>query len=241
VPDAVVTCEVCEGSVRTGADGRFTLPSPPYVARFTLSARKGRLTASRTVPREDSGTPVELTLQPATRVHGLVYREDGRPAAGFALEAGQSDTGELVTLVTGSDGRYSGELPPGSYRFLLGEGRGIAGEPVVVAQVEGAEQRLDFGPAPGTGTLTVRVKPEPGRALWLVPGEVPRPGNPPSELMRARYAQIVYQPHTETVTLRGLPPGRYTLVWAHFHHATEEGPLVRSVDMPVSGEISLVR
>ncbi len=43
VTDAVVTCEVCDESVLSGPDGRFTISSPPYVAQFSVSARKGRL------------------------------------------------------------------------------------------------------------------------------------------------------------------------------------------------------
>jgi len=41
------------------------------------------------------------------------------------------------------------------------------------------------------------------------------------------------------VTLQGLPPGRYTLVWGHFHVDTEEGPVVRTVDVPASADVVL--
>jgi hypothetical protein len=59
--------------------------------------------------------------------------------------------------------------------------------------------------------------------------------------MRSRYAQMIYQPRTERVTLQGLPPGRYTVVWANFHTETPDGPVVRTVDVPGSQEVSLVR
>jgi hypothetical protein len=59
--------------------------------------------------------------------------------------------------------------------------------------------------------------------------------------MRSSYAQMIYQPRTERVTLQGLPPGRYTVVWANFHAESPEGPLVQTVDVPGSQEVSLMR
>jgi hypothetical protein len=105
--------------------------------------------------------------------------------------------------------------------------------------VGGGEQRLDVGPVPGTGSLTVLLKPERGRALWVVAGEVPAVSSP-AELMRTRYGQMIYQPRSERVTLQGLPPGRYTVVWGHFHAETPGGPVVRTVSVPGSGEVSLL-
>jgi protocatechuate 3,4-dioxygenase beta subunit len=241
VPDAMVSCDVCDDSAMSGPDGRFTLSAPPFVAQFTVSASKGRLSASESVPRGGSGAVVELTLRPATRLYGRVYQKDGTPAAGIALEGVHTDRGDPITVVTGQDGSYSVNVAPGTYRFALGEGRSFAGEPLLVAQVGGAEMRLDIGGVPGTGALTVLVKPERGRALWVVAGEVPASPPVAAELMRSRYAQLIYQPQSERVTLLGLPPGRYTLVWAHFHADTPEGPVVRAVEVPTSGEVSLLR
>jgi hypothetical protein len=61
------------------------------------------------------------------------------------------------------------------------------------------------------------------------------------ELLHAAYAQLVYQPHTERVVLGALAPGRYTLVWSSFHAAVQGGPVVVPVQVPASGEVSLVR
>jgi protocatechuate 3,4-dioxygenase beta subunit len=240
VPDAVVTCEVCDESVLSGPDGRFTLSSPPYVVQFSVSARKGRLSATQTLAQGDRG-PVELTLRPATRVTGSVYLPSGQPAAGFQLEGVNTERGEPVTVVTGPDGQYTVELSPGSYRFMLGADREFAGEPALLVRVDGPAMRLDIGAAPGTGSITVQIRPERGKALWVVAGDVPVMGSPPSELMRSRYAQMIYQPRAERVTLQGLPPGRYTVVWANFHAETPEGPLVRTVDVPGAQEVSLMR
>jgi hypothetical protein len=240
VGDAVVSCEVCDESVLSGPDGRFTLPSPPYVAQFSVSARKGRLSATQQIIRGNDG-PVELTLRPATRVSGSVYLPGGQPAAGFQLEGVNADRGDPVVVVTGPDGQYSVELPPGNYRFMLGADREFAGEPALLVRVSGGEQRLNIGPAPGSGSVTVVLKPERGKALWVVAGDLPNVGSPPSELMRASYGQMIYQPRSERVTLQGLPPGRYTVVWGNFHSETPGGPVVRTVDVPSSAELSLLR
>jgi hypothetical protein len=109
--------------------------------------------------------------------------------------------------------------------------------------VGGVQQRLDVGPAPGTSSLTVLIRPERGKALWVVAGNVQAPSVsiPPSELMRTSYGQMIYQPRSERVTLHGLPPGRYTVVWANFHSETPGGPMVRTVDVPGSAELSLLQ
>ncbi|NNB91899.1 hypothetical protein HJC10_36795, partial [Corallococcus exiguus] len=65
-------------------------------------------------------------------------------------------------------------------------------------------------------------------------------GNPPTELLRSSFAQLVYQPMSERVVVQGLRPGRYTLVWGYFHaEMPGSGPVVRSVDVPTQGEVSL--
>ncbi|RKG73229.1 carboxypeptidase regulatory-like domain-containing protein [Corallococcus exercitus] len=238
VPDAVVTCDVCDGSVLSGPDGTFTLASPPFVPRFTVSARKGKVSGTQEVPR-GSTAPVELTLKPATHLTGRVYLANGQPAAGAQVEGLNADRSETVSLITGADGRYSADLSPGSYRFVVGP-RGGMGEPAVVVQVAGADMTLDLGPVPGTGSVTVLLQPERGKALWVVPGEVGAVGNPPTELLRSRYAQLVYQPMSERVVVQGLRPGRYTLVWGYFHaEMPGTGPVVRAVDVPSQGEVSL--
>jgi hypothetical protein len=239
VADAVVSCEVCDESVLSGPDGRFSISSPPYVAQYSVSARKGRLTASQTLTRGNDG-PVELTLRSATRVYGAAYLPSGQPAAGLQIEGANAERGEPVTIVTGPDGSYSVDLPQGSYRFLLGSDREFSGEPALLVRVSGAEQRLDFGSAPGSGSITVLLRPERGRALWVVEGDVSSVGSPPSELMRTGYGQLIYQPRTERVTLRGLPPGRYTVVWANFHAETPGGAVLRAVNVPGSEELSLL-
>ena len=238
VADAVVGCDACEDSVLTGPDGRFTLPSPAFVAKFMVSARKGRLSASAQASREGQ-QPVELVLKPATKLYGTVYRTDGTPAAGFQLEGVNADRGEPVNIVTGPDGRYSVDVAPGNYRFALGVAREFSGEPALLVQVEGGEKRLDIGPAPGSASVTVQLTPERGNALWVIAGDVGAVSSPPTALMKVGYGQLLYQPRGERVTLQGFPPGRYTLVWTNFHTEMEGGPVVRTVQLPASGDIIL--
>jgi protocatechuate 3,4-dioxygenase beta subunit len=238
VADAVVGCDACEDSVLTGPDGRFTLPSPSFVAKFTVSARKGRLSASAPASREGSRA-VELVLKPATRLYGAVYGAQGTPAAGVRLEGINADRGEPISIVTGPDGRYSVDVAAGHYRFALGMAREFSGEPALLVQVGGGEMKLDFGPAPGTAAVTVRLKPERGHALWVIAGDVGAVSNPQKDLSRVGYGQLLYQPLGERVTLQGLPPGRYTLVWSNFHTDLTDGPVVRTVQLPTSEDVVL--
>ena len=100
------------------------------------------------------------------------------------------------------------------------------------------EQRLDFGPAPGTAPLSVRLQPGRGRVLWVVAGDARGMDFSRREPADVRYGQFVFQPDGELLTLRGFPPGRYTLVWANLH-GNEEPPVTRLVDLPSSAEVVL--
>jgi hypothetical protein len=111
--------------------------------------------------------------------------------------------------------------------------------PILFARIQGRQMSLDLGPAPGTGSLTVRVAPEPGRALWVVPGALGQVGNPPAELMRLPFGQLVYQPLDGAVTVQGLAPGRYTVVWGSLHSPLEGGPVIKTVDVAGPTELSM--
>jgi len=240
VADAVVGCEQCEQSTLSAADGRFTLSNPPFLKTFTVTARKGRRTASAQVP--GSGSSIELTLKAGTRVTGVAYLPDGRPASGVEIQGIAADSAEPVAVVTGADGTYTLEVPAGTYRFALSSPGMRQGDALaVISRVQAETTRLDFGPAPGTSSVTVRVAPQRGYALWLVRGTLPGAGNPPLELLRADYAQLVYQPQADRVTFMGLQPGAYTLVWASFHAESSGGPTVVPLSVPSQPEVSLVR
>lgn len=241
VVDAVVTCESCEQSVLSGQDGRFSLGKPAFQREFTVVARKGRRTATRTVT-DNALQGLELVLQPGVKLSGVAYLPTGVPAAGLEIAGVNVDRGEQVSVVTNADGTYAMDVAPGFYRFMLGLPPTYANAedpPALIAEVTGADTRLDFGPVPGLGRLDVLVAPEPGYALWLVKGELRQVSNPPMELLRSPWAQLVYQPFTQRVSLGGLTPGRYTLIWASFHATMPNGPRVVPIDVPASGEVKL--
>lgn len=239
ISDAVVTCDTCEQSVLTGADGKFSLGKPPYTREFVVVAKKGRRGATRTV-NGDALESLELVLKPGVKVSGAAYLPNGQPAAGLEIAGINTDRGETVSVVTNGDGTYSLEVSPGVYRFMLTLPPTVSEDPpALIAAIGGTEQRLDFGPVPGLATLNVLVPPEPGYALWLVRGDLPAVANPPMELLHAQWALLLYQPLVEHVTLGGLTPGRYTLVWASFHATMPNGPKVVPIDVPAQGEVSL--
>lgn len=243
VIDAVVSCEACEQSVLTDETGHFVLGKPAFQREFTLLARKGRRSASKTVTN-GALSGIELTLKPGVKLSGLAYLPSGLPAAGVEIAAVNIDRSETASVVTNEDGSYTMDVSPGFHRLTLALPPVVAQSedpPAIIMQIGDRDTRLDFGPVPGQPTLMVRVAPRPGYALWLVRGDVSAVGNPPMELLRASYAQLVYQPHSERVVLGGLAPGRYTLVWASFHAAVPGGPIIQGVDVPAGGEVALVR
>ncbi len=242
VADAVVTCDLCNESVLSAADGKFQLSSPPFVLQYVVTAKKGRLSGSRQVSGSTVG-PIEVRLFPAVQLSGAAYLPDGKPAPGVEIEGLNVERGEPVTIVTGADGAYRVELPVGSYRFAYEPSGGVRqGEPTaLLVALTGESARLDFGPAPTTASVTVRLSPQPGWALWVVRGDLSEVGDPPLELLRSQYAQLVYQPLRELVTFQALPPGRYTLVYASFHAETPGGPIVQRVDLPRSGEVVMAK
>ncbi len=244
VPDAVVGCDSCEGSVLSGPDGRFTLSKPPFQREFNVTAKKGRRTATRSVT-SDVTAGVELVLKPGTVVSGSAWLAPGKPAAGVEIAGISADRSETTTVVTNEDGSFTMDLAPGIYSFMVAAPElmnASTDPPALITEVKGTAMRLDFGPAPGLASLAVRITPRPGYALWLVRGALTSVGSPPMELLRASWAQLIFQPRVPQVVFTGLQPGHYTLVWANFHGGgPDEPPTLVPVDVPAQGEVSLVR
>ena len=243
VSDAVVTCDACEQSVLTGPDGEFSLGRPPLQKEIKIVAKKGRRTATRAVT-EDSDQGIELVLKPGVQMSGTAWLPDGRPAGGVEISGVHADRSEAVSVVTNADGTYSMEVPPGLYRFIVanpGYEHTSQDPPALITEIGGSQARVDFGVVPGLATVTARISPQPGYALWLVRGGVRAVGNPPTELLRASWAQVIYQPRTDRVTFGGLTPGRYSLVWGSFHATMPVPPIIVPVDVPSAGEVSVVR
>lgn len=229
VEGAVVSCNACEDVVTSDANGRFTLDHPSGVTDLTVTAKKGRLSGTARLGG-DEPHEVVVQLPPLVHLSGRVFLANGQPAAGRALEAFDADRSELVTLVTGADGTYQADVPAGSYRIPVNPGEATVGVPLAFVAVKGSAMTLDLGPVPGSASLTVHVVPQAGRVLWVVPG-TPPVGDPPTELFQLPFGQLVYQPPGDTVLVQGLPPGRYTVVWANQHLQTPGGPVVRVVDL----------
>ncbi|MGQ0506923.1 MAG: carboxypeptidase regulatory-like domain-containing protein [Myxococcaceae bacterium] len=243
VSGAIVSCSACEESVMTDEQGRFIL-ARPALSEATFVARKGKLSGSKRA--SPTRGPVEIRIGGGTKLTGRIFSPGGQPAPGVELEiSGDEDP---TVVVTAQDGSYSAELTPGSYRFRLGYsvlGAGWGTEEVerlVMAEVSGAEQRLDFGSAPGGGSLTVRLQPHAGYTLWLVRGDPPASLDSPfMGLSRLAYAQVVFQPLQEKIRFAGLSPGRYTVIWGSLHGEGEGKPQIQRVDIPGSTEIALVQ
>lgn len=240
VEGAVVSCDVCDGQVTSDAQGHFALAVPTHLSSFVVMAQKGSLSGTvRTSAAE--ARSIEVRIRHGVRVTGHVYLENGQPAAGVEVEAVNLDRADAETIVTMQDGSYAVELAEGSYRITLPmASRPFAGVPGLFARFTGDAMTFDIGPSPGAGSLTVHLRPQPSYALWLVKGVVTSLPNPPMELFRSAYAQMVYQPRSETVTLTGIPPGRYTVIYARFHMQSDTGPVMRVVDVPGTSEIDLI-
>jgi protocatechuate 3,4-dioxygenase beta subunit len=241
VPGATVTCDTCEQSTRTDAQGRFSLARPWLQREFTVHASKGKRSGARKVEATQTDG-VEVVLRAPVRISGVVYDAAGQAAAGVEVVGIRAERNETLTAVTGSDGSYSVDAAPGLYTFQVARRAGRADvEQSRIVMVEGRDLRLDFGRAPGSASLTVRLTPRRGWALYVVPGELSAVGNPPTELLQASGVQLFYQPSGERLLVAGLAPGRYTLVWGSFYEATDSGPLLAPVVVPAAGEIELVR
>ncbi|MFL5320468.1 MAG: carboxypeptidase regulatory-like domain-containing protein, partial [Myxococcaceae bacterium] len=237
ISDAVVTCDLCDQETMSGPDGKFSLARPLTVQELIVTARKGGLSGNVSV---DLGRqlPADVVLKPRTHVTGGVYRADGSPAAGEVVEAMGMENSDAITFVTGKDGRYATDLPAGHYRFAVGDARMYGPESVLLVEIGGQAQALDLGPAPGTSALTFKVNPEGGYALWVVRGDV-KVDNP-MMLNQSSWAQFVYQPQSEVVTLTGFPPGRYTVIWSSFHLMNGQAPQKQlTVDLPGKNQFDL--
>ena len=118
--------------------------------------------------------------------------------------------------------------------------RPFGSDPITFVRVSGSAMTLDLGTPPGSGSLAVTLQPGPGQALWIVRGDVTSVANPPIDLFKAEWAQMLYQPRTPQVVFSGLPPGRYTVVWSRFHAKDEAAPTLRTVDVPRTSDVSLL-
>lgn len=117
-------------SVKSGADGRWTMPDLPTEGRafFQLDdPQYARVTAQLMLSPTPSPVP-PLVARPGARIAGRVLFEDGKPAAGVAVMAQsqpQGNGGGYGTGKTGADGTYElTGLAVGPYRVTANETSG---------------------------------------------------------------------------------------------------------------------
>jgi Carboxypeptidase regulatory-like domain len=122
---ALVVCEGCRGEAEgerrltalTDAEGRFTLHvTAAYGVLVRLLAMKdGRLGWAEAGRADEKAL---LTLAAPAPVRGRVLHSNGEAAAGVAVVFFEPLL-EPLLLVSGQDGGFSGEVPPGLYRVTL--------------------------------------------------------------------------------------------------------------------------
>ncbi len=232
VSEAVVTCDFCGESSLTDSDGRYTLPIPRGVALFTVEAKKGNLTGS--VQASSGGPPPDLRLQPAVRVFGTVWLAEGKPAAGHEVALASGNTAEPITTVTDEAGRYSAEVAPGTCRIGFQSRQEPDRALWLMVDVQGTQQQVDLGPAPGTSSVSVQVPPTQGLALWVARG-VSSISDPPFELLDAPYVQTSTEVKPGLRVVQGLPPGDYLFVLTNMREGGTVG--VKQVRVPQSSPV----
>jgi hypothetical protein len=122
---ALVVCEGCRGegvgerrlTAVTNAQGRFTLyVTAAYGVLVRLVAMKDGQLGWAEAGR--AGEQALLTLASPSTVRGRVLHTNGKPAAGVAVVFAEPLL-EPLLLVSGTDGTFSGEVPPGLYQVTL--------------------------------------------------------------------------------------------------------------------------
>ncbi len=96
VPDAVIGCEQCEQSTLSDEDGHFTLSMPAFLHSFTVTAKKGKRSASREIA-SGADTPIDLVLKAGSQVTGTAYLASGQPASGVEIQGIGTDTSRPVS------------------------------------------------------------------------------------------------------------------------------------------------
>ncbi len=88
----------------SGADGRFRVGALPihFFVEFEITAPRHAV-AHRDREKHDT-SPFDVTLDPAGRIHVVVWTSDGKPAANARVGAGAGDEAEGASGSTGDDG-----------------------------------------------------------------------------------------------------------------------------------------
>lgn len=144
----------------TGSGGGFSLEvsNGTYVLAARQGERMGRIPHVLQVAPGETVKDLRITLGARSGLQGTVTATpDGAPVVGARLTASPSkQAGEVGSATTGSDGRYSLELPPGDYDVVVvAPGRTSAvREALVIAPSQ--QLTVDFL-LDGTGVVEGRV------------------------------------------------------------------------------------
>jgi hypothetical protein len=126
VAGATVSVRECaasaRGSVRTLADGSFTLPHATEGVLLGFVSAKGLAQASLAESVRRDAAPLVVTLQALRPLTGIVVDAAGEPLARVRVRCERLDAKlGSRTVRSGEDGRFVVELAPGRYR-VQGEG-----------------------------------------------------------------------------------------------------------------------
>jgi protocatechuate 3,4-dioxygenase beta subunit len=190
--------------LHAGEAGRFRIARLPP-GRLRLSAvTPGLLAASREVSlRPSEETDVEIALlRGGLLIEGLVSDPNGNPVAGAHIALSSGSGGDPKNTVTDEVGHFQfDDLPQGTYALRAEHGNY---PPILLEGVDGREAlELRFGAA---GEIEGRIVDEAGAPVpgAAVAAERTSPGRAPP--IRATASE------DGEFRLRGLSPGRYTLV-----------------------------
>ncbi|WP_326549332.1 S8 family serine peptidase [Micromonospora sp. NBC_01813] len=159
VADATVTVTPGGASVRTDADGGFTLRLAPGSYTLTASAF-GHETASvaDVTVVEETFTSVDLALVPlpiGVVTGTATFEESGHGVPGVTVTVAADGTPVDRSVVTGADGAYRIELPAGSYRIAADHPRFDVSPAVEVTIPDGGTVTTDFTLRPPPQTVAL--------------------------------------------------------------------------------------
>ncbi|MDQ0383180.1 MSCRAMM family protein, partial [Amycolatopsis thermophila] len=176
LPEATLTLTDRVGAqvsrARTGADGGFRLTGLVPGTYVLIVSRPGfQPYATAVEAGTGPGTPLEVTLEAATSVHGVVRdRHSGRPIATAAVTA-VGPSGEVIaSTVSDPDGGYRITGLDAAEVTLVAAAPGADPVATVVPLGNGREHEVDLVLASSstlTGTVTADGRPVAGLALEL--------------------------------------------------------------------------
>jgi hypothetical protein len=235
----------CGTSAVSDPTGEARLSVPVRYLGFTVSVTRGDLRSCYNTPAEAK----PLVLRALGRLHGTALRPDSAPAVGHHVAAYHQDCGFDTHADVGPDGRFELLMPQGgdaSVSLLPPEAapedwRGQRADLYLVG-LEGPDTRLDFGPAPGTASLTIRTARSKDDQLWLYRGECAADDLAFLLSWGPFVLSLAESPPPPVLRLQGLAAGRYCAVQGDPLLAagkSRERPRLRAVDLAAGAVVEI--